>query len=344
MAQSNGAANGGAPQYGFITEYRNSPFSIFYGISGTGKTVAAIRTMPNAYFVGPKNGVAAVAVGAVGWMPRFVDESLKTIEQVNAFATGQLKGSYGLSLPELVEKKLVDGLVVDDESIMAGRTEAIARAGHSNNGGVSYAAYADIMVVMQCQRDFLRDLGCSVIINCHEKAPWIYEGVRILGGPELPGKVAPIHFPPITDNVIRFVRDFMLPQEAHGWNVRLAVDPYDADWYTKDKYHVIGRRGPLNVREHWTAAGLRLSRPPGLEWQDEIAEEVAQAVAAGHNIDQVWAYVCQQKVEPRLGQMQIPLRPGKNIIEWTRGDAYARVEIRRQQAERFAAMTGRVAR
>ena len=68
------------------------------------------------------------------------------------------------------------------------------------------------------------------------------------------------------------------------WSKRYYCNPGDPMFRGKDRNDVLGtinRYAPANFREYiFKASGVRLARPAGLEWQDDLAERVANALEA----------------------------------------------------------------
>jgi hypothetical protein len=62
----------------------------------------------------------------------------------------------------------------------------------------------------------------------------------------------------------------------------------NSDWITGDRTGVCYDKTPGNMREilHASESNYRLSRLPGLEWQDELADRIALALAQGAEINE----------------------------------------------------------
>lgn len=320
-----------APQWGFTSTPRSWFMGIIWGPSGTGKSLAALRALPNAYFVGPKNGVAMLAASKCGFMPKYVNDSIGFIEEVNA-----LLGTDGSGKRQLPAD--CDGLVVDDASILADRSFRRSEPGLRASGG-GYAPFVFIASLLFTLRDLARYAGVPVVLLCHPQAPWMDEGVRLKGGPWFPGRVAPIHVPPICDFVYQSAGPPLGSSKDNEWHGVLMNDEHDPDWYMKDRTDAATkdlRVAPGNLRELMTAAGFKLSRAPGLEWQDEVVDVVTRHVLAGNDFRQVWAWAAKDLVQPRIAALGIPVpsRIEENIIDWTRHDARSRVTIQKAMASR----------
>ena len=325
---TNGAA---APTWGFTATPRSWFMGIIYGPSGTGKSLTALRAMPNAYFVGPKNGVALLAATKCGWMPKYVNDSIAFIEEINALLVTDAQGKRTLPAD-------CDGLVIDDASILADRSFRRAEPAQRVAGG-GYGPFVFIANLLFNLRDLSRYANVPVILIFHAQPPWMDEGVRLKGGPWLPGRIAPIHFPPIADFVYYSPGTPIGSPKDNEWHGVLMNDEHDPDWYMKDRTDSAVkdlRVAPGNLRELMTAAGYKLSRAPGLEWQDEVVEVVAQHVAQGNDFRAVWAWAVKDLVQPRIAALGLPV-PGaieERILDWTRHDALSRVQIRKAMASR----------
>ncbi|MDO8688736.1 MAG: hypothetical protein Q7R39_01765, partial [Dehalococcoidia bacterium] len=54
----------------------------------------------------------------------------------------------------------------------------------------------------------------------------------------------------------------------------------DPNYVSKDRHGVTPDYAPFNLREILRSAGYRLSRWPGLEWQDAVADGIAHGILA----------------------------------------------------------------
>lgn len=328
MSTAAPAPNGAqaAPSWGFTSTPRNWFMGIEYGPSGTGKSLAALRAMPNAYFVGPKNGVAMLAASKCGFMPKYVNDSIGFIEEVNMLLAMGQDGRRALPAD-------CDGLVVDDASILADRSFRRAEPAQRAAGG-GYAPFVFIGNLLFTLRDLARYAGIPVVLICHYQPPWMDEGMRIKGGPWFPGRIAPIHFPPIADFVYYVPGPPIGSPRDNEWHGVFMNDEHDPDNYMKDRTDAATKElrvAPGNLRELMSAAGFKLSRAPGLEWQDEVVETVTQYVLQGNDFRTVWAWAVKEMVQPRIAALKIPMPSPieENIIDWTRHDAKSRVTIRK---------------
>ena len=95
-------------------------------------------------------------------------------------------------------------------------------------------------------------------------------------------------------------------------------DPTDSNWITGDRTGVCTTKTPGNLREILRASesGYLLSRLPGLEWQDELADIVAEKIATGADV--------RATVQEVVGQFQAnPLH-----LRWACQDGIARGVLR----------------
>ena len=116
----------------------------------------------------------------------------------------------------------------------------------------------------------------AVIMSAHESAPTTKDGRFIRGGPKLPGKM-PEDFPGVCDIVLRTAVD----KTRLGWHgvYRCSID--DPNYVTKDRHGVTPDPAPMNLGEILRFAGYTIQRAPGLEWQEDVVEEVAGMLTVG---------------------------------------------------------------
>lgn len=237
-------------------------FTISYGELKAGKTadLLAAFTRHALYVAAP--GALAPAESLWGFpQPERVD--LATFHDVRIYA----------------EKTVVPGktlaLVVDDATLIADRTEAHLAAklgGYDLWGAIRYQALA--------LRDSMRRRGCHVAFSMHSVSAETKDGVRLKGGPALRGAAR---------SSVPAAADFLLRAEARGadafskadgpssWGYCYRTAPHP-DWLQGSRYGTPDM-APMNLGEILRASGFPIPRLPGLEWQEKIAETMAQALA-----------------------------------------------------------------
>jgi hypothetical protein len=162
-----------------------------------------------------------------------------------------------------------DAVVVDDFSLLAEQTVIAIEKG----GLTGLKLWGEIRKQIVEFRNAARHLGMHVILNAHESTPRTINGSFIRGGPRLPGRM-PEDLPTACDLVLRAVHE----PNKRGWHAvyRCSID--DPNWVTKDRHGICPDPAPMNTSEILRAAGYRLRRAPGLEWQEEIVETLAHAL------------------------------------------------------------------
>jgi hypothetical protein len=173
-------------------------------------------------------------------------------------------------------------IVLDDFSILAERSHfALDRAG-MKGWGVWQKLARDVMAL----RELALNLGVTLIITCHESQPKTTDaGVFIPGGPKMPSAAMVAMLPSICTLVMRGAKDTFaqLPE----WSGAYSCDATDGRWVTKDRYCVVPKTAPQNIREILLRAreiGHDVIVPPraqGLEWLDGVAEQVAGGLRSG---------------------------------------------------------------
>lgn len=306
--------------HGFVLEHREPLFGLYYGDSNTGKSTDLVYTFPNGFYVGPPGGVTKIGVGVVGWLPKHDEGSIDTLEKLI------------VQLPA-IQRLGCDALIIDDLSVIAEKTVRTSRPAFPSSGDGRFKLWQHVADCLFTLRDHCRALSIHVAANAHPMGAWTDEGgVRWKGGPWFPGRLAPIHFPPVTDQVLRAKKELLPDQLPEEWPAVYANDTLDQDWYSKDRLDVCWAKTPMNLREILTAGRYKLSRAPGLEWQDEVVEAVARFVAQGNAFQAVWAWAVGAYLAPRIAQYPAELQ--RQVTLWTRRDARARIAIRMQRAQR----------
>lgn len=242
---------------------------VVFAPSGYGKTVDALYTAATAPFFTPAPGGLTPARALLGFMP--LEIRVNSIAQ----ATGAIRA--------YVQKNgKPPALVLDDFSITAERSHyALDKAG-MKGWGVWQKLARDVMDL----RELALDLGVTLIITCHEAQPKTADsGVFTAGGPKMPSAAMIATLPHVATLVLRGVKDaFVQPPE---WSGAYSCDPSDGRWVTKDRYCVVPKTAPMNVREILGQArriGHDVIVPPrakGLEWLDVVAEQIADGLTAG---------------------------------------------------------------
>jgi hypothetical protein len=219
-----------------------------------GKTTDLIYSFPRGLFLA-QPGALKPSFNVVGYTP--ANANVETIDDATKLIAAEGK------------KRVYDVVVADDFSLLVEKTFSRyeAKMGGSSNGFKLWGALRDAIIEF---RDTARACGMHVIMSAHESAPTTKDGRFIRGGPKLPGKM-PEDFPGVCDIVLRTALD----KTRLGWHgvYRCSID--DPNYVTKDRHGVTPDPAPMNLGEILRFAGYTIQRAPGLEWQEDVVEEVA---------------------------------------------------------------------
>lgn len=230
---------------------RDPSFSILYGNLKIGKTADALAAFPGAVYIAAPGALASA-------------ESLWGFPQPKAYDLATFR-----DVREFCEKSIPNGapaVVVDDATLIADRTINVLKAKGFDGFGLWGAIFTSAVML----RDSLRRRGLHVAFTCHPMAAEVKDGVRLLGGPAFPGQVRS-KLPAAADLLLR--AEPRPAGEGFGWPAvyRTALHP---DWLQGSRYNTPDAV-PMDLREILNAAGFKIPRLKGLEWQDEAAAAVA---------------------------------------------------------------------
>lgn len=181
-----------------------------------------------------------------------------------------------------------------------------------------------------------RHAGVSLVgFNSHEReSSFDDDGGFHAGGPEMGTKARAKKMPGWCDIMARAVSDNESPDP---WlKTKLWVKPFHKDWVTGDRNDVCWDNTPPSLREILLASeyGFDLPRLPGLEWQEEVVEEVASKLAAMESPDPTAIAKAISASKDRW--LRQDTRHPK-WLRWAIQDGIARFRLRlRQQAGLFS--------
>jgi len=279
-------------------------FVCAYGPSGVGKTSDTGYSFPGGLFLaapGALKPIPALCGYEPSQMPvETMDDATRAIEAAKA------RGGY-------------DAIVVDDFSFLAEQTMASYEKRYS--GFRLFGALRDSVLAF---RNAARFANLHVVVTCWEKPPRMRDdGQRIRGGPDLTGKL-PEQLPAMCDLVLRAAHD---PQRK-PWHGIYRVDG-GADYVGKDRDNGTPSPAPMNLGEILRHNGYAVSRLAGLDWQEPMVEEIAQALVGGDPkqdrvlLEQVYAALLEKGYDPRH-------------VRWAVRDGWDRAALRRAAATRNA--------
>lgn len=276
----------------------NEPvFALIYGESGTGKTSDCLYAFPTGvFFAAP--GALKAARGLLGFEPdrRDIDRLEDVISQLKA-------------MPKVQRPTAV---IIDDLSLAVQREVMLLPKGKN-----SYDLWRIILEkVLTLAHIARRDLGCHVILNCHEQAPRTIAGNFVKGGPQLPGQAA-WHLPKATDICLR-----VMPEEDRPmWKFAYQCNNSDVNYVTKDRNNVCPDTTPMNLAEILRAAGYQVPRLASLPWQEKVVQQLTEKLLAGGDAKKLF--------EASSAQLASKFNASSKHIAWTFRDALDRVVIKR---------------
>jgi len=113
-------------------------------------------------------------------------------------------------------------------------------------------------------------------------------------------------------------------------------DPTSAEWVTGDRTGVCWTKTPGNLREilRASASGYKLARVSGLEWQDDVADELAKMILETSDVLGSIKNLSQSNPRFTDGTEQIHLR-------WACQDGIARATLQKRKARNLFDLTPR---
>lgn len=301
----------------------------------TGKTSAAMAAYPEALFIGVKESLEMTWVNSLA-MPvdklKVLKKAPRTLQELDGFlASLEARKAEGKSVPRQI--------VVDDFSKIVTTTfnkfdespESFSKK--TGNKDAFYAGKKTGPIIERiCERS--RHLGITVVFIMHEKKPgYDGEGNFRKGGPQTPWRSMGEHIEAWFDINLRVVMD---EDSLDPWDFnRTFFCDTGSDWHVGDRSEVCWDKTPGSLYEVMRAGGSRVVRYPGMEWQDEVAETVANALTTRDARS-------KSDVKATLASIQGDIRGGAAAsrhpkhLRWAVQDGIARYLIRaRQQQDIF---------
>jgi hypothetical protein len=225
-------------------------FSILYGDLKAGKTADALAAFPAAIYVAAP-GALSPATSVWGFAePKIHDlESFKDIRE------------FGEKLPQ----GSTTAIVCDDATLIADRTAIY----YEKKGIMGWDLWRAVVSQAIKMRDSLRRRGFHVVLTCHAGAAYIEQGVRRKGGPSFQGQ-ARMKIPAAADLLLRAEAR---SGAGFGWPYVYRTAPHP-DWLQGSRYNTPDS-APMNLGEILRAAGFKIPRLRGLEWQEDFAAALA---------------------------------------------------------------------
>ena len=287
-----------------------------YGKPKKKKTSDAIAAFPNGLFIGVPSAIALVANNELGIQPAVHPNPPQTLPELVQMLE-QLSAS-----PETL--KPYGALIIDDASHICKRSMLMwAEEAPTGRSGLKdrFFQYQQLNSHLLQLAGLSRHLGVHLAMTFHERPPGSNaDGVFCPGGPDVPSRNQTETLPSWCDINVRSMID---PSYPDPWFSSIYYcDPTDSEWVTGDRTGVCSEKTPGNLREimNASASGYKLDRFPGLEWQDDVAEQVAEQILLGRQSRDVVV----EAMKNHSQYTQVHLR-------WACQDGIARGVLRAQQ-------------
>lgn len=296
-----------------------------FGLTKSGKTSAALGAYPGAMCIGVSDSLKLTWQNTLA-LPldklKVYQKPMRTLQQLEAM----------LAFLEANPDRKPGQIIIDDFGKLVETTynqfdqspDAMTATGKKNS---FYAGQQTKPIIDRiCEK--ARHLGIAVIVIMHEKPPgYDSEGNFRKGGPQTPWRSFGERVEEWFDINLRVTAnaDSLDPWGFH----RSFYCAYGSEWHVGDRSEVCWDNTPGSLYEVLRAGGSRVERFPGLEWQDEIAENVAIALTArgAADKDEVKAMLTTEMPKWHVG--------GRNQkhLRWAVQDGIARYQIQSRQAQ-----------
>jgi hypothetical protein len=279
------------------------------------KTSDMLAAFPAGLFVGVPSAITLVAENELGFRPAVHPEPPQNLTQL-------------IHLIESLshEADRYGAIVIDDASHICKQSmlywQANAPRGRSGKPD-RFFAYQELNKHLLMLASMSRHVGCHLAMTFHERPPGTNsDGNFAPGGPDVPSRNQTEVLPSWCDINVRAMVD---PTYPDPWFSGIYyVNPSDPEWVTGDRTGVCSAKTPGNLREILRASrsNYRLDRLEGLEWQDEVAEAVAEGVVEGLDIKELVRDVAGQHKD----------QYNTLHLRWACQDGIARGTLRRSRA------------
>jgi hypothetical protein len=252
-----------------------------YGKPKQKKTSDALATFPTALFLGVPSAITLVAQNELGFTPSVHPDSPKTLPELVSLL--RILADTGKALQ-------YGAIVVDDLSHLCQRSmlEWVEEAPTGRSGKKDrFYPYQELNKHLLEIAHLSRHLGVHLLMTFHERTPGTNADGRFCpGGPDVPSRNQVETLPSWCDINVRAMVD---PYYPDPWFPSIYYcDPTDPEWVTGDRTGVCTKKTPGNLREILRASesNYMLSRLPDLDWQDLVADTVAQGMLAGATVQE----------------------------------------------------------
>lgn len=291
-----------------------------YGKPKKKKTSDVLAAFPTALCIGVPSAIALVAQNELGFTPAIHPEPPQTLDALvtllDYLARSGLAQQYG-------------AIIIDDASHICDRSLAVwheeAPLGKSGKKDKFYA-YQQLNKYLLTMSGLARHMGVHLAFTFHERAPGTdSDGFFQPGGPSLGSRKQTEVLPSWCDINVRAMVDSTYPDPWFPGTY--FCDPTNPEWVTGDRTGVCWAKTPGNLREilRASAGDYRLTRVPGLEWQDELADELAALIVESGDVRGSVKKVSESYPRFSDGTSQIHLR-------WACQDGIARATFMKRKA------------
>jgi hypothetical protein len=266
-----------------------------YGKPKKKKTSDALAAFPTALCLGVPSAIALVAQNELGFTPSVHPDSPRSLPDLVTLL--QRLGDSGAAVD-------YGAVLIDDMSHLCKQSmlywQENAPTGRSGKKDRFYQ-YQELNRHLLEISGLARHMGVHLAMTFHERSPGTNaDGYFCPGGPDVPSRNQTETIPSWCDINVRAMVD---PTYPDPWFPSIYYcDPTDANWVTGDRTGVCYDKTPGNLREILRAShsNYRLNRVPGLEWQDDIAEQVAQAIVQGAEPREAVTAITANRTEQQL--------------------------------------------
>lgn len=250
----------------------HSPLISLFGDPKVGKTAAALQCAPTAMCAGVPANLQLIWRNTLDLPP----EELWLADPVPKTADDLLQ--LGYALEQMAPEDRPTELIVDDAGLNIASTFHDldeSDEAYATKSGAKNKFYAGLQMNPQIAEmsELFRHLGIMVIFLFHENKPKFGDSGKQKGGPRMPWRAHAEALEAWFDLNLRVYSD---SDSFDPWFKRAFLCDADGnDWLTGDRSETCWKQTPGSLYEVLRAGGSTVRRYPGLEWQDEVADEVA---------------------------------------------------------------------
>lgn len=286
-----------------------------YGDMSSGKDFDAWTALAGRCFVvGPPGGISKPAVASGYGLDPKLFGGARTIEA----ATQRIRATV-----QAFPRRFLGVIVTDVSVLSAGTFNALRPQIPKNKNFEFWERFGMIHTEFV---EVIRWCGLLGIMSGHVKVGGVnkIDGRFYKGGLKTPGRETTKILTHSLDMALRCGSD---PDRYGPWKGVYYARNNHPDWHQKDRHHSPGFEViPQNVAELLRLAGYRLPRPPGLEWQEQWVEGIAQKVVAGAS---------PRKVAPKVIRHLQAKGVPEALTYWTVRDGLDRASLRQISANQL---------